>query len=227
MMGPGQAEEVIEIPVSELQAFFVDLTQIYNNLTNVLKESGILRGRKLAEMNTRATSGIKAEKSPMGKLMLLNAYIKQKIKIIQDALKANPPASSAEEGRIRQAVTKIQLRAMAIVDHLKIIAGGKKEIAFNSSQARDFLAGKEGKPPSRRDAIRALRRAEKICPAMNCGHTPNDGRRTIRLTAKADELSDSEIRKEDVYRNSWQRSALDDTNNVQFGVRRWMLKLGH
>jgi len=204
-----QADKVIEIPVSELQAFFDDLIQVYNNLTDVLRGSGILRGRELAEMNARAANGVKAEKSPIAKLLLLNAYIKQRIKLIQDALKTRPP-SNAEEGRIRQAITKIQLRAMAIVDHVKTIAEGKKEIALNSGQARAFLAGREGRPPSRRDAIRALRRAEKICPALNCGHTPNDGRRTIRLTAKADELNDSEIMKEDIGRNSWQRSVLDD-----------------
>jgi len=28
-----------------------------------------------------------------------------------------------------------------------VIAEGEKEIAFNSGQARDFLAGREGRPP--------------------------------------------------------------------------------
>jgi len=40
------ADQVIEIPVRELQAFFDDLIQVYNNLNEVLRESGIMRGRE-------------------------------------------------------------------------------------------------------------------------------------------------------------------------------------
>jgi len=57
--------------------------------------------------------------------------------------------------------------------------------------------------PSRRDAIRALRRGETLCPALICGHTPGDGRQTIRLTAKGKELKDVPIIGD---RDFWQRS---------------------
>ena len=215
-MNTPQSEETIEIPVSELQAFFEDMIQVYNTLNEVLKESGILRGRELAEMNVKASKGVKQEKSPIGKLVLLNAYIKKEIRHIHDALKIRPNSAPSEDGRIRQAVTKIQLRASAIVEHIKTIAQGKREISFNSSQARDFLSGREGTPPSRRDTIRALRRAERICPALDCDHTPNDGRQTVRLTAKADDLKNSDIIKIERDCDSRQRSRLDELKIVFF-----------
>ena len=215
-MDTPQSEETIEIPVSELQAFFEDMIQVYNTLNEILKEDGIMRGRELAEMNVKASRAVKQEKSPIGKLVLLNAYIKQETRHIHDALKARPNLAPAEEGRIRQAVTKIQLRASAIVEHIKTIAQGKREISFSSSQARDFLSGREGILPSRRDTIRALRRAERICPALDCNHTPNDGRQTVRLTAKADDLKNSDIIKIERDCDSRQRSRLDELKIVFF-----------
>jgi len=218
MQEPSTLAEAIEVPLSELQALFDELKTTYNTLNELLKDQGILRGRELAELNTGASQGIKAERSPIGKLLLLNAYIRQQLSHIRKALQARPPTKATDEGRIRQAITKIQLRALAIVEHVKTIAEGKKEVTFNSSQARQYLAGREGKPPSRRDAIRALRRAEKICPALICGHTPNDGRQTMRLAAKTEELNGSEIIKIDVERDRRQRSRMDEAL-VIFGFK--------
>lgn len=210
-------EEVVEIPVAELQAFYEDMVQVYNTLNEVLREAGILRSRELAELNTKATNAVKTEKAPIQKLILLNAFIKQEITHIKNALKIRPPVTPGEDGRIRQAITKIQLRATAIIEHVKVLAEGKKEtIAFNSGQARDFLAGREGKPPSRRDTIRALRRAERICPALNCEHTPNDGRQTTRLTAKVEDLRQSDISIVERDRSSWQRSRIEELRIIFF-----------
>jgi hypothetical protein len=188
MQEPSISAETIEIPVSELQGFFEELITTYNSLNDLLKDQGILRGRELAELNTRASQAVKAAKSPIEKLLFLNAYIRQQIGHIKKALKARAPAAPTDQGVIRQAITKIQLRATAIVEHVKTLAEGKKEISLNSSQARQYLAGREGKPPSRRDAIRALRRAERLCPALSCGHTPGEGRQTMRLTARTEDL---------------------------------------
>ena len=215
-MGIFQTDEIVEIPLCELQGFFKDLIEVYNTLNEVLKDAGILRGRELAEINTKASSAVKAEKSPIGKLILLNVYIKQEIRHIHNALKTRPASAPTAEGKIRQAITKIQLRASAIVEHVKTIAQGKKEVALNSSQARDFLSGREGKPPSRRDTIRALKRAEKICPALACGHTPNDGRQTTRLTAKVDDLKQSDIIKVERDCDTRQRSRLDELRIIFF-----------
>ncbi len=197
------ADAILEIPTSELQHFFDDLILTFNSLNDLLKDNGILRGKELAELNTRANQAVKAERSPIGKLLLLNAFIRQQIGHLGRALQARQPTTPTDQGVIRQAITKIQLRAMAIVEHIRTLAEGKKEISLNSGQARQFLAGREGKPPSRRDAIRALRRAEKLCPALVCGHTPGDGRQTMRLTAKVEELKDAPIMG---YRDLWQRS---------------------
>lgn len=46
-------------------------------------------------------------------------------------------------------------------------------------------------------------RAAAIWPALKCGHRPNDGRQTTRLTAKIEELQDYPIIG---YRDLWQRS---------------------
>ncbi len=200
MQKPSILVETIEILASELQHFFDELIDTYNGLNDLLKDQGILRGRDLAELNTKANQAVKAERSPFGKLLVLNAYLRQQIAHVKKALQGRPPISSTDQGMIRQAITKIQLRAVAIVEHVRTLAEGKEKIALDSSQARQYLAGREGKPPSRRDAIRALRRAEKICPALSCGHTPNDGRQTIRLTAKADDLKETAIC------DTWQRS---------------------
>ena len=56
---------------------------------------------------------------------------------------------------------------------------------------------------SRKETIRAMKRAEALWPALNCGHRPNDGRQTTRLTAKVEELKDVPIIG---YRDLWQRS---------------------
>jgi hypothetical protein len=208
-------DDMIEIPISQMQSLFNELITTYNALNDLLKENSILRGRELAELNENAMRAIKNEKSPVGKLLLLNVFIRQQISHMRKALKTGSPASAAEH-TIRQAISKIQLRAMSIVEHVKAIAEGKKEIAFNSGQARQFLAGREGQEPSRRDTIRALRRAERICPALNCGHTPYDGRATIRLTAKAEDLKGAEIKKEGIDRIPRQRSRLEELKIVFF-----------
>lgn len=214
MQEPSILAETIEISVSELQGFYEELIQTYNALAEILQDNGIMRGRELAELSTKHNRAVKAEKSPIGKLLLLNAFIRQQIKLIGDALKTRPPASPTAEGKIRQAITKIQLRAQAIVEHVRVIAEGKKEIAFNSGQARDFLAGREGRPPSRRDTIRALRRAERLCPALICDHTPNDGRQTMRLTGRAEDLQDSGLIQENADRDRRQRLRMEEARII-------------
>jgi ElaB/YqjD/DUF883 family membrane-anchored ribosome-binding protein len=210
------ADAILEIPVSELQHFFNDLISTFNSLNDLLRDNAILRGKELAELNTRANQAVKAAQSPIEKLLVLNAYIRQQIGHVGRALQARPPASPTDQGVIRQAITKVALRAQAIVEHVKIIAEGKKEVAFNSSQTRDFLAGREGKPPSRRDVIRSLRRAEKICPALACKPTPGDGRQTMRLTARAEDLKDSGSVEESLHSANRRRSRMEEVRMIFF-----------
>lgn len=175
--------ETIELSVSEFENILKDSISVYNLLAEALKDAGIVRGKELARLTTKAQDSIKAARSPCEKLLLINAFVKQLLAKVKAALKTRPQA----QGTLRQAITKIQLRAESLVDHIKVLAEGKKEISLTSPQARQFLAGREGKPVSRRDCIRALKRAEKICPALDCGYL-GDGRATTRLIAKVQEL---------------------------------------
>ena len=210
------ADAILEIPASELQHFFNDLISTFDSLNDLLRENAILRGKELAELNTRANQAVKVAQSPIEKLLVLNAYIRQQIGHVGRALQARPPTSPTKQGVIRQAITKVALRAQAIVDHIKVLSEGRKEVAFNSSQTRDFLAGREGKPPSRRDTIRALKRAEKICPALACKPTPGDGRQTMRLTARVEDLQDPSFIEEPLHRANRQRSRMDEIRTIFF-----------
>ncbi|NPV62800.1 MAG: hypothetical protein HPY61_09265 [Methanotrichaceae archaeon] len=216
MQEPSIIAEAIEIPVSEFQHVLEVAVDLFNYTTEIARDAGILRGRELAKLVTRATEAIKASHSPIEKLHLIIAYIRQILTRICEALKNWPPASPAAEGKIRQAITKIQLRAQALVEHITVIAEGKKEISFNSCQARQFLAGREGRPPSRRDTIRALRRAERLCPALVCNHTPNDGRQTIRLTGRAEDLRDPGINQGAQDRDRRQRLRMEEARIIFF-----------
>jgi len=173
--------ETIELSVSEFESILKDSISIYNEIAEMLRDCGIIRGKELARMTTRAQDSLKATQSPVEKVLLLNAYQKQLLTRIREALKARP------QGALRQAITKIQLRAEALVNHIKVLAEGKEKVSLSSPQARQYLAGMEGLPVSRRDCIRALQRAEKICPYLECGHL-GDGRQTTRLTAKVEDL---------------------------------------
>ena len=177
--------ETIEIPVSEFQSILQDSIDLYNLHVEIAKDSGIIRGKELAKMTTKAQEAIKAARSPCERLLLINAYAKQILARIRTALKTATPTKREV---IRLAITKIQLRAEAFVSHIRTLAEGKEKVSLSSPQARQYLAGMEGKSVSRRDCIRALHRAEKICPSLMFGHTPGDGRATTRIIAKSREL---------------------------------------
>jgi len=176
--------ETIEIPISEIDHVFKDSLDLYNQLIEVCKEAGILRGRELARLVDSHQRALQAEKTPIARLLLVNAFIKQLIARIKKAL---PTLSKSNRGTIRQAITKIQLRAEALVNHIRALAEGKEKVSLSSPQARQYLAGMEGAPVSRRDCIKALQRAEKLCPALECGHL-GDGRQTTRIIAKVEDL---------------------------------------
>lgn len=193
---PGADESILEIPASDLQGLISEMVETYNLMVELVKDSGILRGRDLARLTARAQDSLKAARSPIETGVLLCAFTRQ----ILSRLKAQTKAQPRQAGQIvRQAITKVQLRAESIIEHIKTLAEGKEKVALDSSQARHYLAGKEDKPVSRRDCIRALHRAEKLCPALECGHRPGDGRQTMRLTGLAKDLLDCDI---------WQRSRL-------------------
>lgn len=199
-------DPIVEVPASELQALFNSSVALFNDLLDIDREERLIDKKDASELLINAETAIKAEKSPIQKLILLNAYIRQAFRPIREAI-ARRPATNASE-RILQATTKIRLRAVMLYEHIRTIAKGesrKKDFALGSPDVRLLFAGKEGAAPSRRDAIRAMEKAEELFPALKCEHTPNDGRQTMRLIAKVDDLDYCEIIKEDRERDGWQR----------------------
>jgi hypothetical protein len=195
-------DPILEIPASELQGLLKELVRTYNLMADMVKDAGILRGRELARLTESHNHALRAEKSPITKMILLNAYIRQLLTKIRDALKSRP----AEGGKIVQVCTKIAARAIQIIDYIKVIAQDdpkRKEIALDSSHTRVLFSGVGGEPVSRKETIRAMRRAESLWPALKCGHRPNDGRKTMRLTISQ---ADMGILPEFEYRDTWQRS---------------------
>ena len=203
-------DPILEIPLSELQGLLDEIVLTYNQMAEVVRDAGILRGKELARMTTKASDSLKAARSPIEKLQLINAYIRQFLTTIREALKNRP----AEGGKVIQVISKIQARAIKIVDYIKTTIQDdpkRKEIALDSQQARILFSGAGGEPVSRKETIRAMKRAEALWPALKCGHRPNDGRQTTRLTAKVEELQDFPVIG---YRDLWQRSGKDVSLSV-------------
>ena len=191
---PGADESILEIPASDLQGLLSEMVETYNSMAELVKDSGILRGRDLARLTTRAQDSLMAARSPIEKGLLLCAFIRQLLSRLKTQIKAQP----RQAGRIVQVVSKIQARAIKIVDYIQARAEGRKEISLDSHEARTMLAG-SGEHISRKECIRAMRRAKTLCPALECGHRPGDGRQTMRLTGLTKDLLDCDI---------WQRSGL-------------------
>jgi len=194
-------DPILEIPQSELEWLLSDLVETHNELAAVVKEAGVLKGRELAKVTEAHARAIRAEKSPLVRMHLVVAYTRQHLNKIRDFLKGR---RAGEGGKVVQVVSKIAARAIQIIDHVKILGSSQsKTVSLDSSQARMLIAGKEGEKPSRRDTIRAMRRAERIWPALECDHRPGDGRQTMRITAVKEDITDAP---EIDYSILWQRS---------------------
>ena len=196
-------DPILEIPLSEFQHVLEDLVSVYNQMAEVVRDAGILRGRVLSRLTEDHSRAIKAERSPTAKLLLINAYQKQLLTKIREALKSRP----AEGGKIVQVCSKIAARAIQIIEYIKTYGEddprGKRDVALDSGQARLIFSGAGGEPVSRKETIRAMKRAETLWPALNCGHRPGDGRQTMRLTIERKDLG---IAPELGYCDLWQRS---------------------
>jgi len=191
-------DPILEIPASELELVLRETTDFFNQVASLVEEAGLLRGREFSRWIGKASASLKATGSPIEKLMLIFAYLKQLLAKLREGLK------SREGGKIVQVCSKIQARAIQIIDYIKTTveeAPKRKEIALDSQQARILFSGAGGEPVSRKETIRAMRRAEVLWPALRCGHRPNDGRQTMRLIAKVEGLQDTPP-----HCNFWQRS---------------------
>jgi len=105
-------DPILEIPLSELQGLLNEMLLTHNLLAEMVRDAGILRGRELARLTEDHNRGLKAEKSPITKLLLLNAYVRQFLIKVRDALKTRPQ----EGGKIVQVCSKIAARAIQIVN---------------------------------------------------------------------------------------------------------------
>jgi len=200
-------DSILEIPVSELEMVLREATDFFNQTAALAQEAGILRGRELSRWIGKASASLKATGSPTEKFMLVFAYLRQLLAKLREALKARPQEGS----KVIQVCSKIQARAIQIIDYIKVTiqdAPGRKEIGIDSQQARILFSGAGGEPVSRKETIRAMRRAEVLCPALKCGHRPNDGRQTTRLTAKVEDLKDAPHCDCDHWQRSGRRIAL-------------------
>jgi hypothetical protein len=184
-------EPILEIPLSEFQHLLKELATTYNQIAETVRDAGILRGRELARITEDNNRTLKAERSPITKFLMLNAFIRKHLSRIREALKSRPQ----EGGKVVQVCSKIMARAVQIIDYIKTYGeddprGSKRDVSFDSQQARLLFKGADKESVSRRDTIQAMKRAEALWPALNCGHRPNDGRKTTRLTAKVEDLKD-------------------------------------
>ena len=199
-MQPLMDDPILEIPASELELVLREATDFFNQTAALVQEAGILRGRELSRWIGKASASLKTTGSPTEKLMLIFAYLRQLLAKLREALKARPQEGS----KMIQVCSKIQARAIQIIDYIKSAVSDdpkRKEIALDSQQARILFSGAGGEPVSRKETIRAMRRVEVLWPALRCGHRPNDGRQTMRLIAKVEDLQDTPL-----HCNFWQRS---------------------
>jgi hypothetical protein len=197
-------DPILEIHASEMQSLLNEMVLTHNEMAEMIRDAGILRGRELARITESHNTALKAEKSPITKLLYLNAYLRQFLTKIREALKSRP----AEGSKVVQVCSKIMARAVQIIDYIKTYGeddpkGSKRDVGLDSQQARLLFSGAGGEPVSRKETIRAMKRAEVLWPALKCGHRPNDGRQTMRLTIKRTDLG---ISPELGYCNLWQRS---------------------
>jgi hypothetical protein len=192
-------DPILEIPLSDLQGLLSEMISTYNTMAEAVQDAGILRGRELAKLTTKANDSLMAARSPIEKGLLLCAFLRQLLARLRDSMKAQP----RQAGKVVQVCSKIMARAIQLIDHVKSFgAGQERDISMDSGQARMLFAGKEGEEVSRRDAIRAMKRAERLWPALLCCHRPGDGRRTMRLVARKEDIP---FAPEVDYRSYWQR----------------------
>ena len=91
-------DPILEIHASELQGLLNEMVLTHNKMAEMVRDAGILRGRELARLTDSHNAALKAERSPLVKMIMLNAYIRQFLTKVRDALKTRPQ----EGGKIVQ-----------------------------------------------------------------------------------------------------------------------------
>ena len=84
-------DPILEIPLSEFQGLLEEMVLTHNQIAEMIRDAGILRGRELSKMVTRRPlTASRPTRAPMEKMQLLNAYIRQLLTKIREALKSRP-----------------------------------------------------------------------------------------------------------------------------------------
>jgi hypothetical protein len=184
----------------ELQTVFINVTETFEAVATALKDQAVLRGRDLAEFMEPAREAAKA-----GDSIRVLAYARQGVSKLRKALQ-NIPATSikavADPGKpVLVAVSKVELRSLQIKERIE--ESGVK--TFSSRDARQYIAGKEGEEPSRRDTIRALKRTVKLLPRYVLEVTGNLSRLICRDTRSDIEIT---IAEKEEKRSLWQRTGM-------------------
>ena len=167
--------------VSEIDDVLRDLANTINELIRVLRISGMAKARELAKTSKQYMVSVSNEPSPMVKCMILCALLRKLFTMIKGSGKKE----------VIQVRTKVMARAEQIVCHIKLLVEKdprKKEISVDSKEVRSLINGSEGSIVSRKEAIKAMKRATSMLSGIKCSHRPNDGRMTMRLTARLDDL---------------------------------------
>jgi len=176
--GKDSQQIILEISLGDLQSLMKESIEVYNLLAEVIQELRLLPQKDLAKLTANRMKNLQQEIDPITRFFMLFAYIKQSIKVIAEGFKARSPAQMSVETIRRRAITKIMLRAEAIISRVSEIASqAKSQVSFTSSQAKEYLTGLEGAQPSRRDVIRALQKAAQLCPALDLGRVPGRSQR--------------------------------------------------
>ena len=161
----------------ELQTVFINVTETFEAVATTLKDQAILRGRELSEFMEPVREAAKE-----GDSIRVLAYARQGVSKLRKALQNIPVTSikavADQAPPLLVAMTKVELRAIEIKEQIE--ANGSK--VFSSRDARQYLAGKEGQEPSRRDTIRALKRTVKLLPRYVLEVTGNLSRLICRDT---------------------------------------------
>lgn len=176
-----QGVRTIEIPIEDFEFLLKELIDTHNLLAEVVRDAAMEKPRELARTAEKNAASLKAEIDPLGKLLKVNGYIRQMIAKVKSGVGTRAPTEEHFATVVR---TKIQARALQLMDYILGSHFPSGIFSIDSKQARMLVAGKEGEEPSRRDIIRVLWRAKKLWPSLDVDHRPNDPRGTIRATLK-------------------------------------------
>ena len=63
-------DPILEIPLSEFQGLLEEMVLTHNQIAEMIRDAGALRGREISKMVTRTSDSLKATRSPVEKLTI-------------------------------------------------------------------------------------------------------------------------------------------------------------